>query len=122
MMIFAEKRLFIQEKNPFFLVLVVKLFQVWPSFNVTLGGSSFRYSRHDKRSKLPEWILSHLRYAHLNLSTDMAVHIAREFLRKMAQPYDKTGSSGRKTLLSQQDIEKMSDATPTDMLFLNIYA
>ncbi|KAJ0512681.1 putative DNA helicase [Helianthus annuus] len=41
-----------------------------------------RYTRHDKRSKLPGWILSHLRDAHLNLSTDMAVHIAREFLRK----------------------------------------
>lgn len=38
----------------------------------------FRYSRHDKRSKLPSWILSHLRDAHLNLSTDMAVQIARE--------------------------------------------
>lgn len=37
-----------------------------------------RYSRHDKRSKLPGWILSHLRDAHLNLSTDMAIHIARE--------------------------------------------
>lgn len=37
-----------------------------------------RYSRHDKRSKLPGWILSHLRDANLNLSTDMAVHIARE--------------------------------------------
>jgi hypothetical protein len=38
----------------------------------------FRYSRHDKRSKLPGWILSHLGDAHLNLSTDMALHIARE--------------------------------------------
>lgn len=37
-----------------------------------------RYTRHDKRSKLPGWILSHLREAHLNLSTDMAVHIARD--------------------------------------------
>lgn len=37
-----------------------------------------RYSRHDKRSKLPGWILAHLRDAHLNLSTDMALHIARE--------------------------------------------
>jgi hypothetical protein len=37
-----------------------------------------RYSRHDKRSKLPGWILSHLRDANLNLSTDMALHIARE--------------------------------------------
>ncbi|KAI4374304.1 hypothetical protein MLD38_012314 [Melastoma candidum] len=68
-----------------------------------------RYSRHDKRSKLPSWILSHLRDAHLNLSTDMAIHIAREFLRKMAQPYDKAGSGGKKTLLSQDDLEKMGD-------------
>ncbi|KAI7755492.1 hypothetical protein M8C21_031666, partial [Ambrosia artemisiifolia] len=66
-----------------------------------------RYTRHDKRSKLPGWILSHLRDAHLNLSTDMAVHIAREFLRKMAQPYDKTGG-GKKTLLSQEDLEEMN--------------
>ncbi|KAH7654260.1 DNA helicase protein [Dioscorea alata] len=70
-----------------------------------------RYSRHDKRSKLPGWILSHLRDAHLNLSTDMALHIAREFLRRMAQPYDKTGGTGKKTLLSQEDLENMTDAT-----------
>lgn len=43
-----------------------------------LNLSLCRYSRHDKRSKLPGWILSHLRDAHLNLSTDMALHIARE--------------------------------------------
>ncbi|KAJ6847349.1 putative DNA repair helicase UVH6 [Iris pallida] len=72
-----------------------------------------RYSRHDKRSKLPGWILSHLHDAHLNLSTDMALHIAREFLRRMAQPYDKTGG-GSKTLLSQEDLEKMGD-DPMDM-------
>ncbi|PKA64061.1 DNA repair helicase UVH6 [Apostasia shenzhenica] len=81
-----------------------------------------RYSRHDKRSKLPSWILSQLRDTHLNLSTDMALHIAREtginvlflclwiktkFLRRMAQPYDKAGSGSKKTLLSQEDLEKM---------------
>ncbi|XP_030451801.1 general transcription and DNA repair factor IIH helicase subunit XPD isoform X1 [Syzygium oleosum] len=76
-----------------------------------------RYSRHDKRSKLPGWILSHLRDAHLNLSTDMAVYIAREFLRKMAQPYDKAGSGGKKTLLSQEDIEKMGDGSLNEMLY-----
>ncbi|KAI0492400.1 hypothetical protein KFK09_026671 [Dendrobium nobile] len=69
-----------------------------------------RYSRHDKRSKLPSWILSHLRDAHLNLSTDMALHIAREFLRRMAQPYDKAGSGSKKTLLSQEDLEKMGQS------------
>ncbi|KAK9001910.1 hypothetical protein V6N11_024605 [Hibiscus sabdariffa] len=76
-----------------------------------------RYSRHDKRSKLPSWILSHLQDANLNLSTDMALHIAREFLRKMAQPYDKTGSSDRKTLLSQEDLEKMGDGSMHEMLY-----
>lgn len=76
-----------------------------------------RYSRHDKRSKLPGWILSHLRDAYLNLSTDMALHIAREFLRKMAQPYDKTGASGRRTLLSQEDVEKMSNAVADETMF-----
>ncbi|KAL0419912.1 UNVERIFIED_CONTAM: General transcription and DNA repair factor IIH helicase subunit XPD [Sesamum radiatum] len=75
-----------------------------------------RYSRHDKRSKLPGWILSHLRDAHLNLSTDMAVHIAREFLRRMAQPYDKTGAMGKKTLLSQEELEKMANGAG-EMLF-----
>ncbi|KAK9667776.1 hypothetical protein RND81_13G010500 [Saponaria officinalis] len=68
-----------------------------------------RYCRHDKRSKLPAWILSHLRDAHLNLSTDMALHIAREFLRKMAQPYDKTGPGNKRTLLSQEDVEKIKE-------------
>ncbi|KAL5173594.1 General transcription and DNA repair factor IIH helicase subunit XPD [Glycine soja] len=76
-----------------------------------------RYSRHDKRSKLPSWILSHLHDAHLNLSTDMALHIAREFLRKMAQPYDKTGGTGRKTLLSQEDLEKMAVSGLDDMMY-----
>ncbi|XP_059625854.1 general transcription and DNA repair factor IIH helicase subunit XPD-like [Cornus florida] len=76
-----------------------------------------RYSRHDKRSKLPGWILSYLRDAHLNLSTDMAVYIAREFLRKMAQPYDKNGGNGIKTLLSQEDLEKMGNGNVDEMLF-----
>lgn len=40
-----------------------------------------------------------------------------QFLRKMAQPYDKTGASGAKTLLSQQDLEKMGDSGMQDMLY-----
>ncbi|KFK35304.1 hypothetical protein AALP_AA5G267300 [Arabis alpina] len=74
-----------------------------------------RYSRHDKRSKLPGWILSHLRD---NLSTDMAIHIAREFLRKMAQPYDKAGTTmGKKTLLTQEDLDKMAETGVQDMVY-----
>lgn len=74
-----------------------------------------RYSRHDKRSKLPGWILSQLRDAHLNLSTDMAVHIAREFLRKMAQPYDKSGGSTNKTLLTEQDLQMTGNGNVAPM-------
>lgn len=40
-----------------------------------------------------------------------------QFLRKMAQPYDKAGSSGKKTLLSQEDLEKMSEANMNEMLY-----
>lgn len=48
-----------------------------------------RYQRHDKRDKLPAWITSHLKDSHLNLSTSMLLHIARSFMRSMAQPYDR---------------------------------
>ncbi|GLT49345.1 hypothetical protein SLA2020_229090 [Shorea laevis] len=74
-----------------------------------------RYGRHDKHSKLPGWILSHLRDAHLNLSTNMVVHMAREFQRKIAQPFDKTGGDDRKTLLSQEDLDKTGDGSMHEM-------
>lgn len=59
-----------------------------------------RYQRHDKRDKLPGWITSHLRDAHLNLSTDMLLHVAREFMRAMAQPYDRLAIG--KSLLTEE--------------------
>ncbi|XP_058760108.1 general transcription and DNA repair factor IIH helicase subunit XPD-like [Vicia villosa] len=62
-----------------------------------------RYNCVKYHSKMPDWILSHLH--HLNLSTDMAVSTARKFFGKMAQPYVKTGGNGRKTLLSQEDLQ-----------------
>lgn len=40
-----------------------------------------------------------------------------QFLRKMAQPYDKAGGSGRKTLLSQEDLEKLGDRIIDEMLY-----
>jgi DNA excision repair protein ERCC-2 len=47
-----------------------------------------RYNRHDKRSKLPKWILQFLHEQYLNLSTDMAMTHVRAFLRLMGQPID----------------------------------
>lgn len=61
-----------------------------------------RYLRHDKRSKLPTWITSNLKDAHLNLSTDMLMHVVRDFMRNMAQPYD-AGIIG-KSLLSEEQV------------------
>lgn len=40
-----------------------------------------------------------------------------QFLRKMAQPYDRAGGSGRKTLLSQEDVEKMGDGILNEMQY-----
>ncbi|KAJ1643956.1 TFIIH/NER complex ATP-dependent 5'-3' DNA helicase subunit [Dispira simplex] len=45
-----------------------------------------RYARKDKREKLPRWIVQFMNDATLNLSTDMAITIARKFLRTLAQP------------------------------------
>lgn len=35
----------------------------------------------------------------------------------MAQPYEKIGGSGRKTLLSEEDLEKMGDGNMDEMLY-----
>ncbi|CAM9493443.1 unnamed protein product, partial [Sphacelaria rigidula] len=36
-----------------------------------------RYNRHDKRSKLPGWVLQFLEESHLNMSSDTAMGMAR---------------------------------------------
>mmetsp|Transcript_5423 Transcript_5423/g.11986 ORF Transcript_5423/g.11986 Transcript_5423/m.11986 type:complete len:760 (+) Transcript_5423:301-2580(+) len=67
-----------------------------------------RYQRHDKRDKLPGWITRHLKEAHLNLSTDMLMHVARDFMRAMAQPYDR-GAVGQ-SLLSEEAVNALGAA------------
>lgn len=69
-----------------------------------------RYQRHDKRDKLPAWITQHLKDSHLNLSTDMLLCIAREFMRSMAQPYDR--SAVGRTLLSEAAVNALDTAAP----------
>merc|ERR1712217_73051 len=46
-----------------------------------------RYSRQDKRSKIPAWIQAFIEPGHLCISTDIAVQVARNFLLRMSQPY-----------------------------------
>ena len=45
-----------------------------------------RYSRLDKRKKLPKWILQFLESANMNMSSDRAVVAAQDFFKKIAQP------------------------------------
>ncbi|RCH91594.1 DNA-dependent ATPase of the nucleotide excision repair factor 4 complex, partial [Rhizopus azygosporus] len=63
-----------------------------------------RFARADKRAKLPKWINQYVTDASTNLSTDMAVVVAKKFLRTMAQPYEssQTGVS----LWTVKDIER----------------
>lgn len=65
-----------------------------------------RYNRHDKRSKLPKWILQFMSDAYLNLSTDMAMQHVRQFLRLMGQPIDQTALQS--VLLTVEEVERMS--------------
>lgn len=44
-----------------------------------------RFAR--KRSQLPKWISQNILESEVNLSTDMAVATAKNFLRTMAQPF-----------------------------------
>lgn len=64
-----------------------------------------RYNRHDKRSKLPKWILQFLGEHQLNLSSDMAVAQAKQFLREMSQPVDQ--SALQTVLLSIDEVKKL---------------
>lgn len=49
-----------------------------------------RFARQDKRAKLPRWINQYITDAHSNLSTDMAVVLAKKFIRNISQPFDHT--------------------------------
>ena len=68
-----------------------------------------RYNRHDKRSKLPKWILQFLSDQYLNLSTDMALQHVRHFLRQMSQPIDQAALQS--VLLTLEEVERMNPRT-----------
>eukprot|EP00835_Amoeboradix_gromovi_P006251 NODE_702_length_5024_cov_0.139898.p1 type:complete len:744 gc:universal NODE_702_length_5024_cov_0.139898:2594-363(-) len=53
-----------------------------------------RYSRNDKRDKLPMWISNGFTPGTINLSSDMGITIARKFFRTMAQPFDQKSQLG----------------------------
>mmetsp|Transcript_43074 Transcript_43074/g.104222 ORF Transcript_43074/g.104222 Transcript_43074/m.104222 type:complete len:873 (+) Transcript_43074:119-2737(+) len=65
-----------------------------------------RYNRHDKRSKLPKWILQFLGDQYLNLSTDTAIAHVKQFLRIMGQPLDQ--QSLQSVLLTVEEANRMN--------------
>ncbi|WVR03935.1 hypothetical protein IAU60_000934 [Kwoniella sp. DSM 27419] len=63
-----------------------------------------RFARTDKRAKLPKWINSYITEAHSNLSTDVAISLAKKFIRQISQPFDHTQTGI--SLWTLEDIER----------------
>ncbi|CAG5118386.1 unnamed protein product, partial [Candidula unifasciata] len=61
-----------------------------------------RFSRADKRGKIPRWIQEHLTDNLCNLSIDEAVQVAKRFLRQMAQPFSQKDQLGLSLLTLEQ--------------------
>jgi DNA excision repair protein ERCC-2 len=76
-----------------------------------------RYNRHDKRSKLPKWILQFLDEQYLNLSTDMAMTHIRAFLRIMGQPIDVEALQS--VLLTVEEAKAMNPLPPAATVSAN---
>lgn len=53
-----------------------------------------RFSRQDKRSRLPKWIQEHLTDNYCNLSTEESMQMARKWLKQMAQPFSREDQLG----------------------------
>ncbi|PIK38133.1 hypothetical protein BSL78_25018 [Apostichopus japonicus] len=74
-----------------------------------------RFSRADKRGKLPRWIQEHMKDSLLNLSTDEVVQVSKKFLREMAQPFRREDQLGHSLLTLEQlesvDMKKKLDQT-----------
>ncbi|KNC48555.1 TFIIH basal transcription factor complex helicase subunit [Thecamonas trahens ATCC 50062] len=71
-----------------------------------------RYNRADKRDKLPAWIAQYLTGANLNLSSDMAIQVAKDFLLNMAQPVAKDPQAEAATLWDEAYVNSLPSATP----------
>lgn len=65
-----------------------------------------RFSRSDKRNKLPKWIQEHLNDSFTNLSTEEAVQIAKKWLRQMAQPFTREDQLGISLMTLEQLLQK----------------
>lgn len=67
-----------------------------------------RFSRQDKRTKLPKWIQEHLTDNLCNLSTEECMQLSKRWLRQMAQPFTREDQLGVSllTLAQLENTEK----------------
>ncbi|CAH1183140.1 unnamed protein product [Phaedon cochleariae] len=72
-----------------------------------------RFSRADKRTKLPKWIQEHLKDSYCNLSTEEGVQLAKRWLRQMAQPFTREDQLGV-SLLTLEQLEAMEARKAND--------
>ncbi|XP_076463714.1 general transcription and DNA repair factor IIH helicase subunit XPD-like [Babylonia areolata] len=78
-----------------------------------------RFSRADKRGKIPRWIQEHLTDNLCNLSIDEAVQVSKHFLRKMAQPFNRRDQLGLSLLtLEQLQSEEMQKKIESKMQYV----
>lgn len=68
-----------------------------------------RFSRQDKRTRLPKWIQEYLIDSYCNLSTEECMQLARRWLRQMAQPFTREDQLGV-SLLTLAQLEAMEKA------------
>lgn len=61
-----------------------------------------RYSKSDKKGKLPKWIQEHMKDANGQLTIDEAVNVSKMFLRQMAQPFSHEDQLGLSLLTLEQ--------------------
>lgn len=61
-----------------------------------------RFSRVDKRGKLPRWIQEHLKDSMCNLSIEEAIQLSKRFLRQMAQSFSREDQLGVSLLTLEQ--------------------
>jgi DNA excision repair protein ERCC-2 len=61
-----------------------------------------RFSRQDKRGKLPRWIQEYLTDNYVNLSTEEGMQLAKIWLRQMAQPFSREDQLGLSLLTLEQ--------------------
>ena len=61
-----------------------------------------RFSRFDKRGKLPKWMQEYMKEYLMNLSIEEAVQISKRFLKEMAQPFTREDQLGVSLLTKEQ--------------------